>query len=59
VIDHVDAPEQGECRALNFAPLVLPDGLEASADPILAARSAAYAESFNRRSRETALGAHP
>ncbi|WP_455893756.1 catalase family peroxidase [Pseudomonas palmensis] len=59
VIDHVDAPEQGECRDLNFDPLILPDGIQASADPILAARSAAYAESFNRRSRETALGAHP
>ena len=52
VLDHVDPPEQGACRDLNFDPLILPRGIEASNDPILAARSAAYAESFNRRSRE-------
>lgn len=56
VIDRVEAPEQGACRDLNFDPLILPPGIEASADPILAARSAAYSESFNRRSRES-LGA--
>ncbi|MBH3428398.1 catalase family peroxidase [Pseudomonas alkylphenolica] len=60
VINHVDAPEQGACRDLNFDPLILPSGIEPSADPILAARSAAYSESFNRRSREAAqLGARP
>lgn len=60
VIDHVDAPEQGACRDLNFDPLILPSGIEASADPILAARSAAYSESFNRRSRESlGAGARP
>ncbi|MFB4392183.1 MULTISPECIES: catalase family peroxidase [unclassified Pseudomonas] len=53
VIEHVDAPEQGACRDLNFDPLILPQGIEPSADPILAARSSAYSESFNRRSRET------
>ena len=53
VIERVDAPEHGACRDLNFDPLILPSGIEPSADPILAARSAAYAESFNRRSRET------
>ncbi|MFQ6575938.1 catalase family peroxidase [Pseudomonas sp. UM16] len=60
VIEQVDGPEQGACRDLNFDPLILPAGIKPSADPILAARSAAYAESFNRRSREAALlGAHP
>ena len=59
-IETVDAPEQGACRDLNFDPLILPSGIEASADPILAARSAAYSESFNRRSRESLnTGAHP
>ncbi|WP_327440729.1 catalase family peroxidase [Pseudomonas donghuensis] len=58
VIDQVDAAEQGACRDLNFDPLILPSGIQPSADPILAARSAAYSESFNRRSREAAqLGA--
>ncbi|MGE1083928.1 catalase family peroxidase [Pseudomonas shirazensis] len=53
VINAVDAPEQGACRDLNFDPLILPTGIQATADPILAARSAAYSESFNRRSRES------
>ncbi|MBV4535869.1 catalase family peroxidase [Pseudomonas urmiensis] len=60
VIETVDAPEQGACRDLNFDPLILPHGIEPSADPILAARSAAYSESFNRRSRESLdTGARP
>jgi catalase len=33
---------------------VLPDGLKPSDDPLLAARSAAYAVSFNRRLHEEA-----
>lgn len=63
VIDRAQAEDQGACRDLNFDPLILPDGIEPSADPILAARSAAYAVSFNRRTREgaptTPAGAHP
>ncbi|WP_429414425.1 catalase family peroxidase [Pseudomonas plecoglossicida] len=60
VIERVDGPEQGACRDLNFDPLILPTGIEPSADPILAARSAAYSESFNRRSRESlGTGAKP
>jgi len=60
VIEQVDAPEQGACRDLNFDPLILPSGIQASDDPILAARSAAYSESFNRRSRESlGTGAQP
>ncbi|MFK0310790.1 catalase family peroxidase [Pseudomonas sp. NPDC090233] len=60
VIEQVDAPEQGACRDLNFDPLILPTGIQPSNDPILAARSAAYSESFNRRSRESlGAGAHP
>ncbi|WP_296268178.1 catalase family peroxidase [Pseudomonas sp. UBA6562] len=53
LIERVEGPEQGACRDLNFDPLILPSGIKASADPILAARSAAYAVSFDRRSRET------
>lgn len=60
VIEQVDAPEQGACRDLNFDPLILPSGIQPSNDPILAARSAAYSESFNRRSRESlGAGARP
>ncbi|WP_371193060.1 catalase family peroxidase [Glaciecola sp. SC05] len=44
--------EQGMCQDRNFDPLVLPQGVEPSADPILRARSAAYAESFRRRASD-------
>jgi catalase len=47
------APEAADnCRDINFDPLVLPDGIEPSDDPILSARSAAYADSFRRREGE-------
>ncbi|TFF39455.1 catalase family peroxidase [Pseudomonas sp. RIT623] len=60
VLEQVDGPEQGACRDLNFDPLILPQGIEPSADPILAARSAAYSVSFNRRSHESlSEGAQP
>ncbi|RXZ36863.1 catalase family peroxidase [Oxalobacteraceae bacterium CAVE-383] len=52
------APQaDGACRDVNFDPTVLPDGIRPSDDPLLAARSAAYALSYNRRTREEAL--HP
>jgi len=40
------------CRDINFDPLVLPDGIAPSDDPLLSARSAAYAQSFTRRAGE-------
>jgi catalase len=47
------APEEaGNCRDINFDPLVLPDGLAPSDDPLLSARSAAYSRSFTRRAGE-------
>ena len=49
----------GDCNVVNFDPLVLPTGIEASDDPILAARSAAYAESLRRRARELRQGGTP
>jgi catalase len=39
----------GNCRDVNFDPLVLPSGIASSDDPLLSARSAAYSESFTRR----------
>nr|WP_255516443.1 catalase family peroxidase [Luteimonas suaedae] len=53
---HFEPQATGECRDVNFDPLILPSGVAASDDPILAARSAAYSQSFNRRQREIALG---
>lgn len=46
----------GECRDINYDPLILPRGIRGSGDPILAARSAVYAQSFDRREREIARG---
>lgn len=52
VIEQAQGQLEGECHGLNFDPLVLPTGIQPSADPILLARSAAYAESYRRRTRE-------
>ncbi|MGH8039642.1 MAG: catalase family peroxidase [Stenotrophomonas sp.] len=46
----------GACNNLNFDPLILPSGIAGTDDPILAARSAVYSVSFNRREREIASG---
>ncbi|WP_345829331.1 catalase family peroxidase [Pantoea sp. BRR-3P] len=43
---------QGPCNDINYDPLILPDGIAASDDPILNARSSAYAKSYNLRTRE-------
>jgi catalase len=43
------------CRTTNFDPLVLPDGMSPSADPLLSARSAVYSQSFTRRAGEKKL----
>jgi catalase len=51
-IDRVTAEAEGNCRDLNFDPLVLPDGIAASDDPLLSARSATYSNSFTRRAGE-------
>jgi catalase len=42
----------GTCTDVNYDPLVLPAGIEASDDPLLSARSAAYARSFTLRAEE-------
>jgi catalase len=42
----------GNARDINFDPLVLPHGIEPSADPLLAARSAVYAASYRARTGE-------
>jgi catalase len=54
-IDHEASQEDGPCRDVNFDPTVLPAGIKTSDDPLLAARSAAYSVSYNRRTREEAL----
>ena len=52
VLVKAQAQNDGECRDINYDPLILPSGIEGSADPLLAARSAAYASSYVRRTSE-------
>jgi len=56
-LDRMQSQEEGACGQLNFDPLIVPSGVRGSDDPILAARSAVYSQSFNRRERERASGA--
>ena len=51
-IDHVESEDTSPARDINFDPLVLPNGMAGSDDPLLSARSGAYAESFIRREGE-------
>lgn len=53
-IDRLVDEADGACRDVTFDPLILPIGIRGSDDPILSARSAAYAQSFTRRSGEPA-----
>ena len=53
VVTATEAEAGGNCRDVNFDPLVLPAGIEGSDDPLLSARSAAYAQSFTRRAGES------
>jgi catalase len=43
------AGEPGECDPVMFNPVLLPDGIEPSADPMLAIRAPVYAVSLSRR----------
>ena len=56
VIESATPQATGACRDINYDPLVLPAGVQGSDDPILAARSAVYSVSFNRREHEIAGG---
>jgi catalase len=48
----IETEAPGNARDVNFDPLVLPEGIEPSADPLLSARSAVYAASYRARSGE-------
>src|SRR3546814_14346099 len=52
VITRSASQDEGPCRDVNYDPTVLPRGMAISDDPILAARSAAYAASYERRTSE-------
>ena len=51
-IDHVESEDTSPARDINFDPLVLLAGITGSDDPLLSARSVAYAQSFTRRESE-------
>ena len=52
VVQQIQPERDGPCRDINFDPAVLPSGIRTSDDPFPAARSAVYAESFDRRTAE-------
>ena len=52
VVDKIEAERDGPCRDINFDPTILPDGIRVSDDPLPAARSAAYAKSYDLRTAE-------
>lgn len=54
VLTSTEPQESGACRDINYDPTVLPHGIEISDDPLLPARSAAYATSYLRRTSEEA-----
>lgn len=64
-VEKIEAERDGPCREINFDPTVLPSGIKTSDDPFPAARSSAYAKSYDLRTAEakdyprTATGAKP
>jgi catalase len=54
VVRRIEPERDGPCRDVNFDPTILPDGLDVSDDPFPAARSAAYARSYDLRTAEAA-----
>ncbi|ARJ44000.1 catalase [Pantoea alhagi] len=57
IINKTTPQQHGACNDINYDPLILPNGITASDDPLLNARSSAYAKSYNARTYEQA-GAH-
>jgi catalase len=51
-INQIESEDTSPVRVINFDPLVLPNGIAGSDDPLLSARSAAYSQSFTRRNGE-------
>jgi catalase len=48
----IETERPGNARDVNFDPLVLPEGIEPSDDPLLSARSAVYGASYRARTGE-------
>jgi catalase len=64
-VEQIEPERDGPCRDINFDPTVLPSGITTSDDPFPAARSSAYARSYDSRTAEasyyprTATGGKP
>jgi catalase len=54
IVQKSEDEADGPCRDFNYDPTILPTGITVSDDPVLAARSAAYAKSFDLRTAEAA-----
>jgi len=52
VVRRIEPERDGPCRDINFDPSVLPPGIRTSDDPFPAARSSAYAKSYDLRTAE-------
>lgn len=52
IVQRIEAEADGPCRDINFDPTILPRGIRVSDDPFPAARSAAYAKSYDLRTSE-------
>jgi catalase len=52
IVQQIEAERDGPCRDINFDPTILPGGMRTSDDPFPAARSAAYAKSYDLRTSE-------
>jgi catalase len=51
-VQQIEPERDGPCRDINYDPTVLPAGITTSDDPFPAARSAAYARSYDSRTAE-------
>ena len=52
IVQRIEAEADGPCRDINFDPTILPNGIRTSDDPFPAARSSAYAKSYDLRTAE-------
>jgi catalase len=57
-VQQIEAEPDGPCRDINYDPTVLPSGIATSDDPMPAARSAAYARSYDSRTAEASHYPH-
>jgi catalase len=51
-LDQVESDDTSPATTINFDPLLLPNGMAPSDDPLLSARSAVYSQSYTRRAGE-------